>query len=114
MSDNKPECNYTKTPLICLPRSLSSSVSKPNIKSCLVHQEIARQLQEKEKKKYERHLERKREKRLKAERLRLETELAKDTEDARLRQGNGELAGDSDLIWFAHLNEYFNVLQKKS
>ncbi|BFZ23333.1 hypothetical protein BsWGS_26372 [Bradybaena similaris] len=56
-------------------------------------EELARQLQEKEERKYQRHLERKREKKLKKERQLLEAALAKDLEEARLAV-NPENNGD--------------------
>lgn len=50
----------------------------------LLLQEIARQMQEKEKRKYERYLEKQRERQLKKEREKIEKRLAKQTEEARL------------------------------
>ena len=47
-------------------------------------QELARQLQEKEKLKYEKYLAKKRERKLKKEREKLEQQLARTTEEARL------------------------------
>ena len=51
---------------------------------CGLLQEIARLLQEKEKKKYEKYLEKKKERQLKKQREKLEKELAQHSEDARL------------------------------
>uniref|UniRef100_A0A2C9LLI6 Coiled-coil domain-containing protein n=1 Tax=Biomphalaria glabrata TaxID=6526 RepID=A0A2C9LLI6_BIOGL len=63
---------------------LKHEKAKPEANAALDDEELARQLQEKEKKRYERHLERKREKKLKQERQLLEEQLARDTEAARL------------------------------
>ncbi|XP_067658763.1 coiled-coil domain-containing protein 50-like isoform X4 [Haliotis asinina] len=52
-------------------------------------QEIARQIQEKEKKKYEKYLEKKKEKQLQKQREKLERQLAQHTEEARLVAADG-------------------------
>lgn len=58
-------------------------------KAELDDEEIARQMQEKEKRKYERYLEKQRERQLKKEREKIEKRLAKQTEEARLSSTDG-------------------------
>ncbi|KAH9508770.1 hypothetical protein Btru_049866 [Bulinus truncatus] len=78
---------------------LKHEVVKSDIKPAVDDEELARQLQEKEKRRYDRHLERKREKKLKQERQMLEAQLAKDTEEARLALSSGI------LIFFGYPNK---------
>ncbi|XP_025081739.1 eukaryotic translation initiation factor 5B-like isoform X2 [Pomacea canaliculata] len=74
----------------------------------LEDEDLARLLQEKEKKKYERYLEKKRERKLKKEREKLEQQLARTTEEARLvlpdasKKNVDQVAGDLEAM---RLNE---------
>lgn len=59
-------------------------------------QEVARTVQEKEKKKYEKYVEKQRLKELKSERKILEKQLEQHTQDARLTLRSSQEAGTSD------------------
>ncbi|KAL8587339.1 hypothetical protein ACOMHN_045586 [Nucella lapillus] len=65
-------------------RQVQDEVRRDEVIREIEDEELARQLQDKEKVKYEKHLQKKRERKLKKEREKLEQQLAKTTEEARL------------------------------
>nr|KAG5688881.1 hypothetical protein BaRGS_016449 [Batillaria attramentaria] len=65
-------------------RQVQDEVRRNENVMALEDEELAKLLQEKEKKKYEKYLEKKRERKLKKEREKLEQQLARTTEEARL------------------------------
>ncbi|XP_076451256.1 uncharacterized protein LOC143287197 [Babylonia areolata] len=65
-------------------RQVQDEVKRDEMVRAIEDEELARQLQDKEKVKYEKYLQKKRERKLKKEREKLEQQLAKTTEEARL------------------------------
>ncbi|XP_070207936.1 uncharacterized abhydrolase domain-containing protein DDB_G0269086-like [Littorina saxatilis] len=65
-------------------RQIQDEARRTEVVREIEDEELARQLQDKEKAKYEKYLQKKRERKLKKEREKLEQELAKNTEEARL------------------------------